>query len=446
MGKILIVDDEGKMRALLGMALDTKGYTIQEAESSEKALKILESYIPDALITDIRMEGVSGIELLKEVKKKYPQIEVIVMTAYADSKTGIEAMRNGALEYIAKPFEMDEMLLLVEKALEKNYLAKEVVTLRQIAKDKYSLDSLTSRSKKMREAISQAKIVAKRDTTVLIRGKSGTGKELFAKGIHGESKRAIFIPINCSAIPENLLESELFGHEKGSFTGAYTRKIGLFEKANNGTLFLDEIGDITQKIQLKLLRVLQEKEFSRVGGVDRIKTNARVITATNRDLEDAVANNEFREDLYYRLNVFPIPIPSLAERIEDIPDLVDFFCIKYNHKAGVDKAVSKLLMEYSWPGNVRELENCIERSIIMAENNTITRSHIPDHIKNKEPLKTPKYFELPDEGISLDEVEKNLLIQALEKAKGNKSQAAKLLGISRRAIYSKISSHGVREE
>lgn len=443
MGKILIVEDESSLRTLLCMALEKSGHQIRDAQSAERALEILQSFTAEVVITDIRMQGMSGLELLKQIKQASPHTEVIIMTAFSDAKTGIEAMRHGAFEYVTKPFEMDEMLMLVKQAQEKCLLAREVVQLRQDASRQYSLDALTSKSKAMREVLRQAKIVARRDTTVLIRGKSGTGKELIARGIHTESLRKTFIPVNCGAIPETLLESELFGHEKGSFTGALAQKTGLFERAGQGTVFLDEIGDVSLALQVKLLRVLQEKEFTRVGGGEVVSTQARVIAATNRNLEEAVAAGGFREDLYYRLNVFPLFVPSLTERQEDIPDLVDVFLVKYRHTAGIDDAVYTTLLEYAWPGNVRELENCIERSVIMAGGAKLAREHLPEHIRNNRSLRPPSLFQIPEEGISLDEIEKKLVLQALERTKGNKTEAARLLGISRRAMYSKMKTHRI---
>jgi DNA-binding NtrC family response regulator len=389
------------------------------------------------------MAGISGLELVKRVKAAYPRVECIVMTAYADAKSGIEAMRAGALEYVAKPFEMDEMLLKVKSAVEKGALREEIKALQQSAAQKTRLDGLIGGSDAIKKVIDQAKIVAKRDTTVLIRGRSGTGKEIVARGIHAESGRKEFVAVNCGALPETLLESELFGYEKGAFTGAASQKIGLFEKAAAGTIFLDEIGDISPNIQVKLLRVLQEREFTRVGGTQVIRTGARVIAATNRNLEDAVKAGHFREDLYYRLNVFPINVPSLAERLEDIPALVESFLLKFRHSAGVEDGVMRKLMEYPWPGNVRELENCIERGLIMANGAPIALSHLPENIRLNFTAGFSQAMRLPDEGISLDELEKSLVIQALEKAGGNKTRAAKLLGISRRAMYSKMSTHGI---
>jgi DNA-binding NtrC family response regulator len=441
---ILIVDDEGKMRAVLAMALDSEGYEIEEADSAEKALQIMDTFRPDVVITDIRMPGISGLELVKKVKAGWPDVECIVMTAYADAKSGIEAMRSGAIEYIGKPFEMDELLLLVKNAAEKNNLRRELSSLKTGNASGYSLEKIVGKSAKMQETIKQAIAVAKRPTTVLIRGSSGTGKELIARGIHAESGRGMFVAVNCGALPDNLLESELFGYEKGAFTGADARKTGLFEQAGSGTIFLDEIGDMPLRLQVKLLRVLQEKEFTRVGGTSPVHTEARVIAATNRNLEDAVKSKDFREDLYYRLSVFPVFVPSLSERPQDIPDLIDVFCLKSRHTSGVSGPAMKQLMEYSWPGNVRELENCIERAAIMSAGAVIETLHLPDYMQRGVFLGKPGVIMLPQTGISLDEVEKNLVLQALERAGNNKSAAAKLIGISRRAMYSKMKTHKIK--
>ena len=320
----------------------------------------------DVMVTDVRMPGMSGLDLVKRARAERPGLECIVMTAHADAGTGVEAMRNGALEYVTKPFEMDEMVLLIRSALEKGRLRDEVAELRVRETGRYRLDRIIGDSKPMQEVIRQAKMVAKRDTTVLVRGKSGTGKELVARGIHAESGRDAFVAVNCGALPENLLESELFGHEKGSFTGAHAQKIGFFERAGNGTIFLDEIGDVSPAMQVKLLRVLQEREFTRVGGSRTVRTQARVIAATHRNLEEEVKKGAFREDLYFRLNVFPIFVPSLVERIEDVPAMADAFLRRFGHEAGLAEGVMSRLMEYSWPGNVRELENCLERAAIIA--------------------------------------------------------------------------------
>jgi two-component system response regulator AtoC len=445
MPMILVVDDEPKLRALLSMALSAEGLEVKEAESAEAALDALargDAY--SVVITDVRMPGMSGLDLVKRVRQERPGVECIVMTAHADAGTGVEAMRSGAFEYVTKPFEMDEMLLLVRSALEKAKLRDEVAELRVRETGRWHMDRIIGDGKPIQEAIRQARMVAKRDTTVLVRGKSGTGKELIARGIHAESGRETFVAVNCGAIPENLLESELFGHEKGSFTGAHALKIGYFERAGNGTIFLDEIGDVSASMQVKLLRVLQEREFTRVGGVRTVRTQARVIAATHRNLEEEVKKGAFREDLYFRLNVFPIFVPSLVERIEDVPAMTDAFLRRFGHPGGLADGVMSRLMEYSWPGNVRELENCLERAAIMAGDQPLEPSHLPEHIRQKRVLERPSAFRLPETGISLDELEKSLILQALELKAGNKTKAAGMLGITRRALYSKMHTHGIK--
>ena len=445
MARILIVDDEPKMRALLAMALSAEGLDTVEAESGEAALLAFgRGDAFDAMVTDVRMPGMSGLELLKQAKAAHPTLECIVMTAHADAGTGVEAMRNGALEYVTKPFEMDEMVLLIRSALEKGRLRDEVADLRGRESMRYQLDRIIGTSRAMQDVIRQAKMVAKRETTVLVRGKSGTGKELIARGIHAESGREAFVAVNCGAIPENLLEAELFGHEKGAFTGAHAQKIGMFERAGTGTLFLDEIGDVPPAMQVKLLRVLQEREFTRVGGTRVIRTQARVIAATHRNLEEEVKKGGFREDLYFRLNVFPIFVPSLAERMDDLPSLAEAFLKRFGHSGGIAEGVMSKLLEYSWPGNVRELENCLERAAIIAAGQAVEVGHLPEHIRQKRVLDKPSAFRLPESGLSLDELEKSLVLQALEMTSGNKTKAAGLLGITRRALYSKMHTHGIR--
>jgi DNA-binding NtrC family response regulator len=445
MARILVVDDEAKLRTLLAMALSAEGLDVAEADSAESALDALgRADAFDLVITDVRMPGMSGLDLVKRIRQERPGLECIVMTAHGDAGTGVEAMRSGAFEYVAKPFEMDEMILLARSALEKGRLRDEVAELRMRETGRYRLERIIGDSKPMQEALRQARMVAKRDTTVLVRGKSGTGKELIARGIHAESGRDGFVAVNCGAIPENLLESELFGHEKGAFTGAHAQKIGFFERAGSGTIFLDEIGDVTPAMQVKLLRVLQEREFTRVGGTRVIRTQARVVAATHRNLEEEVGKGAFREDLYFRLNVFPIQVPSLVERIEDIPAMADSFLRRFGHAAGMAEGVMSRLMEYSWPGNVRELENCLERAVIIASGKPLEASHLPEHIRQKRTLETPSAFRLPETGLSLDGLEKSLLLQALEMTSGNKTKAAGLLGITRRALYSRMHTHGIR--
>ncbi|HLP42565.1 MAG TPA: sigma-54 dependent transcriptional regulator, partial [Fibrobacteria bacterium] len=422
-----------------------EGWDTAEAASAEEALKALgrgDGF--DVVITDIRMGGMSGLDLVREARRDRPETECVVMTAHGDAGTGVEAMRAGAFEYLTKPFEMDEMILLVRSALEKGRLRGEVAELRSREADRHRLDRIIGGSKAMQEVIRQVRMVAPRDTTVLIRGRSGTGKELVARGIHAESGREGFVAVNCGALPETLLESELFGHEKGAFTGAHAQKAGLFERAGRGTVFLDEIGDVSPAMQVKLLRVLQEREFTRVGGARPIRTLARVIAATHRNLEEEVKAGHFREDLYFRLNVFPVFVPSLAERSEDIPALAEAFLKRFGHSAGMAPGVMTALREYSWPGNVRELENCLERAAIMAGEDPLQPAHLPEHVRDRKVLERPAAFRLPETGLSLDELEKSLVIQALEMASGNKTRAASLLGITRRALYSKMHTHGIR--
>jgi len=436
--RVLIVDDEGKMRAVLAMALDGEGHEVAEADSGETALTRLETFEPDVVVTDIRMPGMSGLDLLKKIKAGPTPAEVIVMTAYADAASGIEAMRNGAVEYVAKPFEMDEMLLLVRNAEEKRTLSHEVESLRRDARRRHELGRIVGGSRAMQETIKQARIVAGRPTTVLIRGRSGTGKELVARGIHEESGRRGFVAVNCGAIPETLLESELFGHEKGAFTGANERKIGLFEKAGSGTIFLDEIGDLPSRLQVKLLRVLQEREFTRVGGTEPIRSEARVIGATNRNLEEAVKEGTFREDLYYRLSVFPITVPSLVDRVEDIPALVEHFIQKHSENNamdvdGISSQALDLLMKYDFPGNVRELENIIERALLLTRKDIITSDDLPltDSHEDRE-------LDLTDR---VENYEKGLIRNALEKTNNVKRQAARELGISESTLRYKMKKY-----
>ncbi|MGH7596644.1 MAG: sigma-54-dependent transcriptional regulator [bacterium] len=442
---ILIVDDEARMAAVLKAALEPEGYAIAIATSGTAAMNALDTHAYDVVLTDLKMEGPdkSGLQVLEFAKRRYPQCEVILMTAYATAQTAVEAMKRGAYDYIIKPFEIDELKVKIRHIFEKKTLANENRSLKQELKQRYSIDNMVGQSGAMQEVYKMVHKVAPSDATVLIRGESGTGKELVAQAIHYLSPRAEkpFVAINCAALPETLLESELFGYEKGAFTGAEKRKLGLFETAGEGTIFLDEIGDVTTTIQVKLLRALQNRQIIHLGGHEQIPVKARVIAATNRDLEIAVKEGNFREDFYYRINVFPISVPALRKRMEDLPDLVSHFL----QRAGKDQysitadAVEKLRM-YPWPGNVRELENVVERSLIMAGDRPIEISDLPPHIQGIQKL--PTQFDLPDEGIVLEDIEKKLIHRAIEKAGGNKSKAAKLLGITRRKLYSMLERLG----
>lgn len=436
---ILIIDDEPKMCKVLKFALEPHGYSVITAENAEVGLEKFGQHSFDLVITDLKMPGKDGLYVLGMVKKQKPQTEVIMMTAYATAQNAVEAMKKGAYDYLIKPFEMDELKLKVKHVMEKRQLAEENVQLKKELKDKYSLENMVGQSGIMQEVYKMVERVAPTDATVLIRGESGTGKELIAQAIHHLSPRssAPFIPVNCGALPENLLESELFGHERGAFTGADRMKMGRFELAAHGTIFLDEIGDIAPSTQIKLLRVLQNRQIERLGGTKSIEIKARTISATNRNLEAALEDNSFREDLYYRINVFPISLPPLRERREDIPDLVAHFLKKFGKdEQAIDGRSLDLLVRYRWPGNVRELENVIERSLIMSTTGIIKEEDLPRHVRSLPSTPTSGSLDIPTEGISLEQVERDLIKNALNKAGGNKSKAAKLLGITRRKLYS----------
>ncbi|RMF68781.1 MAG: sigma-54-dependent Fis family transcriptional regulator [Calditrichaeota bacterium] len=444
-GKVLIVDDEPKMCKVLRFALEPEGYTVVTAETAEEAMEKLGANEFDLVVTDLKMPGKDGLYVLHEAKKRSPDTEVVLMTAYATAQTAVEAMKKGAYDYIIKPFEMDELKLKVRHIMDKRKLAAENLQLRRELKDKYSLENMVGHSGVMQQVYKMVERVAPTDATVLIRGESGTGKELVAQAIHQLSPRAAepFVAVNCGALPESLLESELFGHEKGAFTGADKMKVGRFELAGKGTIFLDEIGDIAPATQIKLLRVLQNRQIERLGGVKTIQIQARTIAATNRDLEEAMREGGFREDLYYRINVFPIYLPPLRERKEDIPELVAHFLTKFGRSADdIDSAALERLLHYDWPGNVRELENIIERSLIMSTSGVIRLEDLPPHIRSASAPARAGSFDIPSEGLSLEQVERDLIKNALAKAGGNKSKAAKLLGITRRKLYSMMERLG----
>ncbi len=444
-GNILIIDDEPKMCKVLKFALEPEGYSVTTAESAEAGMEAFKINSFDLVITDLKMPGKDGLWVLEQVKQQRPQTEVIMMTAYATAQTAVEAMKKGAYDYIIKPFEMDELKLKVRHLMEKNRLVEENRQLKQELKERYSLDNMVGKSGVMQQVYKLVEKVAPTDATVLIRGESGTGKELVAQAIHGLSPRASepFIAVNCAALPESLLESELFGHEKGAFTGADKLKKGRFELAGSGTIFLDEIGDMSPSTQIKLLRVLQNRQIERLGGTETIQIRARTICATNRDLEKAMKEGTFREDLYYRINVFPIYLPPLREHKEDIPDLVAHFLQKFGRPPdAIEGEALNLLMKYQWPGNVRELENVIERALIMTSTGKIRVEDLPPQIRENTTSEISFSPDIPDEGLSLEAMEKKLIQTALQKAGGNKSKAAKLLGITRRKLYSMMERFG----
>ena len=439
--KILVVDDEAIVRESLQDWLADAGYQVLTAENGPGALDVIEKEKPSIMIADLVIPGMDGIELMKRAKARQPGIEVVIITAYASIPTAIAAMKEGAYDYIEKPFCPERAELLVKKLAEHQELVEENLSLRQKLEDHYRFENIITKSAKMQRVIEVIKVVAKSNATVLITGESGTGKELVARAIHSQSNRHSkpFIAVSCAALPESLLESELFGHEKGSFTGAYAQKKGKFEFAEGGTLFLDEIGEMSANIQVHLLRVLEEKEFTRVGGNEPIRVDVRVISATNKDLRRAMDKQEFREDLYYRLNVVNVELPPLRERKEDVPLLAQHFLSKFaseNRKeiSGFSPEATQLLLDYDWPGNVRELENAIERAVILARDSLITGYDLSQESGS------PAYSTAPSK--NLKEVEEEHISNVLRRVGGNYSEAARILGISRMTLYNKAKEYG----
>jgi len=454
MNKILIVDDEKSILDLLSMVFKKEGYVIYTALSSQKALEILDEHDIDLVITDIRMPGMSGLDLLFHIKENYPDIPVIMITAYGSTREAVRALKAGALDYITKPFDIDELKIVVRNALHKRHLEQENIHLKKELSKRYSFENIIGKSKKMQEIFNLIEKIAPTDATVLICGESGTGKELVAKAIHYKSLRRNnkFVSINCGALPENLLESELFGHVKGSFTGAYSDKRGLFEVANKGTILLDEIGEMSPMTQVKLLRALQERKIRRVGGVEEIEIDVRIIAATNQNLKEKIKKGEFREDLFYRLNVISITIPPLRERKEDIPLLVEHFIEKYSKQFQKDKKkvspeVMKVFQDYHWPGNIRELENVIERAMALAQGDKITIDDIPKEIIYPATVEMP--ITIPEEGFNLnshlEELSRRYIEYALIKADRNIKRAAELLGISYRSLRHYINKYQIKK-
>jgi len=430
------------MRESLRDWLTDAGYQVFTAENEPQAMEIIQREGLRIVITDLVMPGTDGIELTKRAKEISPDIEVIITTAYGSIPTAITAIREGAYDYIEKPFCPERAELLIEKLVERQGLIEENISLHRRLEERYRFENIIARSPRMQQVVEVIKIVAKSNASVLITGETGTGKELVAQAIHSQSHRhgKPFVAVSCAALPETLLESELFGHEKGAFTGAYAQKKGKFEIANRGTLFLDEIGEMSANIQVHLLRVLEGREFTRVGGNEPIKVDVRIISATNRNIKEAVAEGQFREDLYYRLNVVNIELPSLRERKEDIPLLVQHFLKKFaqeNNKeiTGFSPGATDFLLRYDWPGNVRELENAIERAVILAKSRLIKINDLPQHrlvaacaISREKDLK---------------EVEKNHIVNVLAETGGNYAEAARVLGISRMTLYNKAKAYGL---
>lgn len=452
-GRILVVDDEASMRELLAIMLKREGYTVEEAVDGSRALGLLQTSIFDLVISDIQMPRMTGIELLRKVREQKIDVVVMMITAFSTTDEAVEAMKLGAYDYITKPFKNDEIRLVVRNALEGRKLRLENLSLKKALGQRFSFDMLVGKSTAMQRLISLIERVAQSLASVLLTGESGTGKELVARAIHYNSlrKEAPFVAINCGAIPENLIESELFGHEKGAFTGADQRKEGLFEAANGGTLFLDEIGELPQMMQVKLLRVLQEREFRRVGGTKNLPLDIRLISATNKVFEDEVREGRFREDLFYRLNVVRVELPPLRERREDIPLLVNHFYQKLTgeKKLPISSEALQRLIDYDWPGNIRELENLVERCLVLGWQKELTVDCLPPQCVGLS-RQVGGDMQIPDDGMDLEhylgEIERRLLLSALERCQGVRKRAAKLLGISFRSIRYRLAKYDIGEE
>jgi len=447
MKKILIVDDEDKIRHILQIMLEQKGYKTEQASNGEEALKLLKDYHYSMVITDLKMPVMDGMTLLREIKKIDPDYPVIVLTAYGSIESAVEAIKEGALDYIAKPFEEEKILITIERSIRFSELIEEKKIHQEELSEFYDFNSIIAESQQMLQVLKQAALVAKSpDTTVLVLGESGTGKELIARTVHYNSARSAkkFLAINSAAIQPTLIESELFGHEKGSFTGADKTKAGKFEIANEGTIFLDEIGDLPIDAQAKLLRFLQEKEFERVGGTKTIRSDVRILGATNKDLMEMVKKGNFRDDLYYRVNVFPLKLPPLRERRKDIMPLASHFLHKFAKSMGksephINEEATRMLFNYSWPGNIRELQNAIERAVILSGDGQIGREHLSFLMHPGIELAIDdKPFTLPHEGINIDEVELDFVKQALQRTNNNQTEAAKVLGLTRGKFRSLI--------
>ena len=454
MANLLIVDDELGMRQFLTHLLQREGHVVRVAENGHVALAQLQQQAPDLIISDIRMPDMSGVELLRAAKELYPEVEVIMMTAFANVDTAREAFLIGAYDFVQKPFDNDLLKEVVTRALGKISLVTENKALIKGQRSLGKLSNIIGRSKRMQDLFQMIETVSQVSSTVLVTGESGTGKELVARAIHDLSPRAEkpFVSVNCGAFTETLLESELFGYVKGSFTGANANRKGLFEAANSGTIFLDEIGEMSPAMQVKLLRVLQERKVRPVGATDETIVDTRVIAATNRDLASMVSAGTFREDLYYRISVIPIELPPLRERAEDISELANHFVQKFCAPAGRSLTISenamRLLERYLWPGNVRELEHTIERAVALERTNSIEPERLPEKISNYNPYRVAEAMEFPEEGINLtahlDQLEKTYVLEALRRTAGNQTNAAELLHLSVRSLRHLLDKHGAR--
>lgn len=457
--KVLIIDDEKLIRWYLRENMEKSGYTVIDTEKGNEAIKLFSEHLPDIVLLDVNLTDISGIDVLSAIKSIDKDVPVIIITAFGNIKTAVEAMKLGAYDFIEKPFEVEKLNIVIEKALENAFLRREVSRYKALSGN-YRFDQIIGNAPKMQEVRRIIKKIAHSNTTtILLEGESGTGKDFVARVIHNHSNRANkpFIDVNCAALPENLIESELFGYERGAFTGASTPKKGLFEMANGGTIFLDEIGDMNYELQAKLLKVIENKTFRRLGGTAEVVVDVRIIAATNRNLSERIKIGSFREDLYWRLKVMPITLPPLRERGEDILLLSQHFIEHFNrefkkHVKGLSNETKELFLAYNWPGNIRELKNVLERAILLETGEYITQDYLPAEMLHgfEHRIKGDKesYIDIniPEEGIDIEEVEKTLLRKALEMAKGNQTKAARLLNLGRDAFRYRIQKFGLNGE
>ncbi|HEY2040043.1 MAG TPA: sigma-54 dependent transcriptional regulator [Edaphobacter sp.] len=450
--QILVVDDDSSLRSVMKMQLEEAGYQVALAADGAEAYDLIREIRPQLVISDLKMPT-SGLELMRRIAADDIQPTLIIVTAFGTVETAVEAMKLGAYDYVTKPLDFEELVLVVHRAMERQTLLEEVRTLRSVLDQRYGFEGIVGRAKSLLRVLDQASRVAQRDTTVLIQGETGTGKELMARAIHQNSprKNAPFVTINCGSIPKELVEAELFGYTRGAFTGAQATKPGKIELADGGTLFLDEVGELPLDAQVKLLRVLQQGEIAKIGATEVQKVDVRVVTATHRNLQAMIEDGTFREDLYYRLAVVPLMLPPLRERSSDIPELVKHLFNKAKERHGIvdvelASSVVQQLTRYRWPGNVRELENVLERMLVLSSSNLVTEADLPEEIQRLPPDNSLFWIELPEEGVSLEAVERELILRALEQAKGNQTKAAKYLDISRRTLIYRMEKHGLTQE
>jgi two-component system NtrC family response regulator len=450
--QILVVDDDSSLRSVMKMQLEEAGYQVALAADGAEAYDLIREIRPQLVISDLKMPT-SGLELMRRIAADDIQPTLIIVTAFGTVETAVEAMKLGAYDYVTKPLDFEELVLVVHRAMERQNLLEEVRNLRSVLDQRYGFEGIIGRAKSLLRVLDQASRVAQRDTTVLIQGETGTGKELMARAIHQNSprKNAPFVTINCGSIPKELVEAELFGYTRGAFTGAHTTKPGKIELADGGTLFLDEVGELPLDAQVKLLRVLQQGEIAKIGATEVQEVDVRVVAATHRNLQAMIEDTAFREDLYYRLAVVPLMLPPLRERKEDIPELVKHLFSKAKERHGIVEvelasSVVQHLTHYRWPGNVRELENVLERMLVLSSSNLISETDLPEEIRRVPPDSSLFWIELPEEGVSLEAVERELILRALEQAKGNQTKAAKYLDISRRTLIYRMEKHGLSQD